>query len=80
MSVNSPMFKNYGVPDSNPGSEFARDAYKAAPQGPKVRPYAQETRTTSGQATTWDNQNPGVVGSFQKFDSAPTMAQPTPGA
>ena len=23
MSVNSPMFKNYGVPDSNPGSAFA---------------------------------------------------------
>ena len=63
----------YGTPDPNPGSEFARDAYK----GPtKVRPYAQETRTTSGQATTWDNQNPGVVGSFQKFDSGPTMAQP----
>jgi hypothetical protein len=68
------MGAKYGTPDPNPGSEFARDAY----QGPtKVRSYSKINRDTSGQATAWDNQNPGRVGSFQDFGGGnPTMAQP----
>lgn len=79
MSVlsSSQAASKYGVPDSNPGSAFAKDAYSGEP---KVRPYSAQNRTTSGQATAWDNQNPGVIGSFQKFDDNPPMAQPTPGA
>lgn len=64
----------YGIPDSNPGMEFAKDAYAG---DAKVRPYSKLNRDTSGQATAWDNQNPGRVGSFQDFGGGnPTMAQP----
>jgi hypothetical protein len=70
----SQMRAKYGVPESNPGSEFAKNEYR----GPsKVRPYSKANRDTSGQATAWDNQNPGRIGSFQDFGSGnPTMPQP----
>jgi hypothetical protein len=65
--------EKYGVPSANAGSEFAKNSYAG---DPKVRSYMEGTRTTSANKTAWDNQNPGVIGSLQKFDSAPTMAQP----
>ena len=68
------MREKYGIPQSDPGSEFARNEYQGSP---KVRPYSKANRDTSGQATAWDNQNPGRVGSFQDFGGGnPTMAQP----
>jgi hypothetical protein len=66
----------YGVPSPNAGSEFAKNAYQG---DPKVRPYAEETRSTTAKAMAWDNPQAGG-GSFMKFPSTPQMAQPTPGA
>jgi hypothetical protein len=62
----------YGTPNPNPGSEFARDAYR----GPtKVRPFAKETSSTKAKAMAWDNPQAGG-GSFLKFDDSPQMSQP----
>jgi hypothetical protein len=68
--------EKYGVPSPNAGSEFAKNAYQG---DPKVRPYAEETRSTTAKAMAWDNPQAGG-GSFMKFPSTPQMAQPTPGA
>jgi hypothetical protein len=68
--------EKYGVPSPNAGAEFAKNAYQG---DPKVRPYAEETRSTTAKAMAWDNPQAGG-GSFMKFPSSPQMAQPTPGA
>jgi hypothetical protein len=68
--------EKYGIPISNPGADFAKNAYQG---DPKVRPYAEETRSTTAKAMAWDNPQAGG-GSFMKFPSTPQMAQPTPGA
>lgn len=68
----SPQF--YGVPQSDPGASFAKDKY----QGPtKVRPYSAVNNSTKGAAMAWDNPQPGVGGSFIKFDDAATTPPPT---
>lgn len=64
----------YGIPQSDPGAAFAANKY----QGPtKVRPYSSVNRTTRGQAMAWDNPQPGVGGSFMKFDDDATTPPPT---
>jgi hypothetical protein len=68
--------EKYGIPAPNTGSEFAKNSYQG---DPRVRPYAEETRSTTAKAMAWDNPQAGG-GSFMKFPSSPQMAQPTPGA
>lgn len=68
--------EKYGIPIANPGADFAKNAYQG---DPKVRPYAEETRSTTAKAMAWDNPQAGG-GSFMKFPTTPAMAQPTPGA
>jgi hypothetical protein len=65
----------YGVPDSNPGSDFARDQY---PGNPKVLPYANETRTSRSSKMAWENVN-NQIGSFMKFDDGQSTPTPPPG-
>jgi len=62
------MRAKYGIPQSDPGSEFAKNAYEGSP---KVLPYAQETRSTKSRAMAWENPQQGTGGSFLKFDDAP---------
>jgi hypothetical protein len=80
--MSSPLSANqmrakYGIPQSDLGSEFARNEY----QGPsKVQPYAKENRSTRAKAMAWENPQAGVGGSFMKFDDGQSMAPPTTGA
>jgi hypothetical protein len=64
----------YGIPQSDPGASFATNKYQGVA---KVRPYSAVNRTTKGQAMAWDNPQPGVGGSFMKFDDDATTPPPT---
>lgn len=67
---NMSMAQKYGVPASDPGSEFARNRYQGRT---KVHPYSASNRTTADENMAWENQNPGAGGgTFQSFgDKAP---------
>ena len=60
----------YGVPPSDPGSQFALNRYT----GPtRVDSYSNQNRTTVGRKTTWENQNIGAGGgSWQSFGDSTT--------
>lgn len=76
MSVNSSAqfqsaSEKYGIPASDPGSDFARNKYQG---NPKVHSYSAQNRTTIGERTSWENQNPGAGGgTFQSFDDKAPM-------
>lgn len=73
---NISMAQKYGVPDSDPGSQFALNRWQGKS---KLRPYSAENRTTVGNATAWDNQNIGAGGgSFQKFGDDNAGVTPPP--
>jgi hypothetical protein len=71
------MAAKYGLPSSDPTSTISsRDEYRGG-AGPD--PFAEETKSTRSKAMAWKNPQMGGA-TFMKFDSTPTMAQPTPGA
>lgn len=66
--------QNYGIPQSDPGSQFAMNR---GPGAIRVRPYTSATDTsTRGRAMQWDNPQMGG-GSFMKFDDGAAAALPS---
>ena len=66
----------YGIPASDPGSSFAKNAFQGTT---RVLPYAEQNRTTVGRRTSWESQLGTGPGSFINFgDNNPQTNLPTP--